>query len=131
MSSPESNCRRSRSFVVRTASITRIWPRCWRGRTRSSLDLAAARQGGAPALRRSHDVAGAIYPRRVTPPVGACAFDADLNFLVRWVGPLGLLARAMLAYVFIVEGARKIAGYSGVAGYMQAQGLTAGCCRWF
>ena len=29
----------------------------------------------------------------------------------------------MLAYVFIVEGARKIAGYSGVAGYMQAHGV--------
>jgi tetratricopeptide (TPR) repeat protein len=27
MSSPESNCRRSRSFAVRTVSITRIWPR--------------------------------------------------------------------------------------------------------
>jgi hypothetical protein len=27
----------------------------------------------------------------VTPPVEARAFDADLNFLVRWAGPLGLL----------------------------------------
>ena len=59
----------------------------------------------------------------VTPPVEARAFDADLNFLVRWAGPLGLLARAMLAYIFIVEGAGKIAGYSGVADYMQAHGV--------
>jgi putative oxidoreductase len=59
----------------------------------------------------------------VAPPVEARAFDVDLNFLVRWAGPLGLLARAMLAYIFIVEGAGKIAGYSGVADYMQAHGV--------
>src|SRR6185312_2808989 len=50
-------------------------------------------------------------------------FDADLNFLVRWASPLGLLARAMLAYIFIVEGVGKIAGYAVVAGYMQAHGV--------
>jgi len=50
-------------------------------------------------------------------------FDADLNFLVRWAGPLGLIARAMLAYIFIVEGVGKIAGYAAVAGYMQAHGV--------
>jgi hypothetical protein len=53
----------------------------------------------------------------VTPPVEARAFDADLNFLVRLAGPLGLLARAMLAYIFIVEGGRKIVGDCGVADY--------------
>ena len=51
------------------------------------------------------------------------AFDADLDFLVRWAAPLGLLARAMLAYIFIVEGAGKIAGYAAVADYMQAHGV--------
>ncbi|HEY1780747.1 MAG TPA: DoxX family protein [Roseiarcus sp.] len=51
------------------------------------------------------------------------AFDADLNFLARWAGPLGLVARAMLAYIFIVEGVGKIAGYAGVAGYMRAHGV--------
>jgi hypothetical protein len=67
----------------------------------------------------------------VTPPVEARAFDTDLNsFLVRWAGPLTLLARAMLAYIFIVEGAGKIVGYSGVVDYMQADGLMVGCCRW-
>ena len=51
------------------------------------------------------------------------SFDADLNFLSRWAGPLGLLARAMLAYIFVLEGAEKITGYSGVVQYMQAQGV--------
>jgi len=51
------------------------------------------------------------------------AFDADLDFLARWAGPLVLLARAMLAYIFLVEGVGKIANYAGVAGYMQAHGV--------
>jgi putative oxidoreductase len=59
----------------------------------------------------------------VTPPVEARVFDADLNFLVRLAGPLGLLARAMLAYIFIVEGGGKIVGYYGVADYMQTHGV--------
>ena len=58
-----------------------------------------------------------------TPPAGEPTFDADLNFLARWAGPLGLLARAMLAYIFLVEGVGKIGGYAGVAGYMQAHGV--------
>src|SRR5271169_766161 len=57
------------------------------------------------------------------PPAGGRTFDADLNFLSRWAGPLGLLARAMLAYIFILEGAGKIASYAGVADYMQAHGV--------
>ena len=57
------------------------------------------------------------------PPAGGRTFDADLNFLSRWAGPLGLLARAMLAYIFILKGAGKIANYAGVAGYMQAHGV--------
>ena len=58
-----------------------------------------------------------------TPPAGGRTFDADLNFLSRWAGPLGLLARAMLAYIFIVEGVGKIAGYAGVVDYMQSHGV--------
>ena len=58
-----------------------------------------------------------------TPSAGVRAFDSDLNFLSRWIGPLGLLARAMLAYIFIVEGLGKIRGYAGVAEYMQAHGV--------
>ncbi len=58
-----------------------------------------------------------------TPSAGVRTFDANLNFLSRWIGPLGLLARAMLAYIFIVEGVGKIRGYAGVAEYMQAHGV--------
>jgi putative oxidoreductase len=58
-----------------------------------------------------------------TPSAGVRPFDANLNFLSRWIGPLGLLARAMLAYIFIVEGVGKIRGYAGVAEYMQAHGV--------
>src|SRR5271155_5944230 len=50
-------------------------------------------------------------------------FDADLNFLSRWTGPLGLLARAMLAYIFILEGAAKITSYAGVVDYMRSNGV--------
>ena len=73
--------------------------------------------------RDERDVARPIHARRRRASRGARAFDADLRFLSRWSGPLGLLARAMLAYIFIVEGAEKIANYSGVAGYMQANGV--------
>jgi putative oxidoreductase len=58
-----------------------------------------------------------------TPSAGVRTFDADLNFLSRWIGPLGLLARVMLAYIFIVEGVGKIGGYAGVVEYMQAHGV--------
>ena len=51
------------------------------------------------------------------------AFDADLLFLRRFAGPLVLLARVMLAYIFIVEGYGAIAGYSDVAAYMDEHGL--------
>ena len=64
------------------------------------------------------------YTREDAPPsAGGRTFDADLNFLSRWIGPLGLLARAMLAYIFIVEGVGKIRGYAGVVDYMQAHGV--------
>jgi putative oxidoreductase len=53
------------------------------------------------------------------------AFDWDLAFLGHWAGPLMLLARAMLAYVFIVEGTGKITSYAGVADYMGAHGVEA------
>ncbi len=56
-------------------------------------------------------------------PADGRIFDADLAFLSRWAGPLGLVARAMLAYIFIIEGAAKIASYAGVVDYMQASGV--------
>ena len=45
------------------------------------------------------------------------AIDADLVFLSRWAGPLGLIARAMFAYIFIVDGVGAIADYAGVGDY--------------
>jgi putative oxidoreductase len=56
-------------------------------------------------------------------PANGRAFDWELAFLARLIGPLMLLARAMLAYVFIVDGWGAIVDYSGTAGYMQANGL--------
>ena len=38
-------------------------------------------------------------------------------------GPLLALARAMLAYLFLVEGVGKIGNYQEVVGYMQAAGV--------
>jgi putative oxidoreductase len=64
-----------------------------------------------------------LTPEEAALPAGESAFDADLRFLSRWSGPLALLARAMLAYIFIVEGAGKIANYASVAGYMQTNGV--------
>jgi len=46
-------------------------------------------------------------------------FDADLLFLRRFADPLVLLARAMLSYIFIVEGYAKIVDFAEVGGYMR------------
>ena len=91
--------------------------------TQPSRDLADARQGEYGARRPcgGATMSQAQYTRGgVTPPVEARAFDADLNFLVRWAGPLGLLARAMLAYIFIIEGAGKIAGIQAACWWSSA-----------
>jgi putative oxidoreductase len=53
----------------------------------------------------------------------ARTFDADLAFLSRFSAPLMLVARAMLAYIFIVEGAEKVTTYADVVQYMQANGV--------
>ena len=50
-------------------------------------------------------------------------FDADLSFLSRFSGPLMLLARAMLAYIFVVSGVIYIGQYADVADYMQANAV--------
>jgi hypothetical protein len=44
----------------------------------------------------------------------ARAFDAKLVFSAGWTQPLGRLARVMLAYIFVVEGAEKTANHGGV-----------------
>jgi len=53
----------------------------------------------------------------------AVSFDADLVFMRRFAGPGVLLARAMMACIFVVEGFGKITGYAGVAAYMQQHGV--------
>jgi uncharacterized membrane protein YphA (DoxX/SURF4 family) len=64
------------------------------------------------------------------PLTDAPALDADLAFLSRFTGPLMLVARAMLAYIFVVSGVTYIGQYAGVVDYMQSNGVTRGCCRW-
>jgi putative oxidoreductase len=56
-------------------------------------------------------------------PANGRAFDWNLAFLTRLSGPLTLIARAMLAYVFIVDGWGAIADYAGTADYMQSNGV--------
>ena len=73
--------------------------------------------------KREDDAPGAIYARGGAAPGGDSTFDVDLNFLSRWDGPLGRPARAMLAYVFIVERVGKIGGYAGVTDHVQAHGV--------
>ena len=65
----------------------------------------------------------ASAPHENAPVASSGGFDADLVFLERWAGPLGLLARAMLAYVFFAEGVGKIVNYADVVGYMQFHGV--------
>jgi putative oxidoreductase len=47
----------------------------------------------------------------------------DAGFLWLFADPLVLLARAMLAYIFIAEGFGKIANYADVQGYMRDHGV--------
>ena len=56
-------------------------------------------------------------------PQRGAAPGLELALLDRGAAPLLLIARAMLAYIFIVEGFGKIVGYSGVAEYMQGHGV--------
>jgi uncharacterized membrane protein YphA (DoxX/SURF4 family) len=46
------------------------------------------------------------------------------------VDPAILLARALMSYVFIVEGYGKLLHYSDVGEYMQSHGVPQCCCRW-
>jgi putative oxidoreductase len=55
---------------------------------------------------------------------GSVGFDWELAFLGRFAAPVLLLARVMLAYIFVLEGLGKISGYSGVAGYMEQHGVS-------
>ena len=66
----------------------------------------------------------ARYTREdATPPAGGRTFDADLNFLVRWAGPLGLLPERCWLTFSSSRALGRSPGYAGVAGYMQAHGV--------
>ena len=56
-------------------------------------------------------------------PAADRAFDWELAFLARLSGPLALVARAMLAAIFMIDGAGAIADYAGTADYMQSNGV--------
>jgi putative oxidoreductase len=60
-----------------------------------------------------------------SPAAGERLFDPDLVFLRRFTVPLLLVARVMLAYIFIVAGVTYVGQYAGVAEYMQANGVDA------
>jgi putative oxidoreductase len=49
--------------------------------------------------------------------------DADLLFLRRFADPLVLLARAMLAYIFVADGYVAIASFADVGAYMAQHGV--------
>jgi putative oxidoreductase len=52
-------------------------------------------------------------------------FDSDLVFLRRFAGPIMLVARVLLAYIFVVSGATYIGQYASVVDYMRANGVDA------
>jgi putative oxidoreductase len=60
---------------------------------------------------------------RLREDYGPPAVDWDLAFISRLAGPLMLLARAMLAAIFIAEGWGKIFNYGAVGDYMQKSGV--------
>ena len=63
--------------------------------------------------------------RDPSPVAGERLFDPDLVFLRRFTGPVMLVARVLLAYIFIVSGASYISQYAEVTEYMQANGVNA------
>jgi putative oxidoreductase len=55
-------------------------------------------------------------------PAGA-AIDGDLAFLRRFAGPLLLLARAMLSYIFLTDGWGQATHYAEIGDYMSQNGV--------
>src|SRR4029077_2958485 len=49
--------------------------------------------------------------------------DGDLAFLGRFAGPLVLLARAMLVYIFLMDGWRQVTHSAEVGDYMRQNGV--------
>ena len=51
------------------------------------------------------------------------AIDGDLAFLRRFAGPLVLLARVMLTYIFLKDGWYQVTHYAEVGDYMSQNGV--------
>ena len=64
-----------------------------------------------------------VSPGKAASRIRGLGLDWELAFLGRFAGPLRALARAMLAYIFIVEGYEKIADYADVGAYMADHGV--------
>ena len=62
-------------------------------------------------------------PGEAASRAGRLGLDWELAFLGRFAGPLRALARAMLAYIFIMEGYGKIGDYADVGAYMADHGV--------
>jgi putative oxidoreductase len=62
-------------------------------------------------------------PKDSSPDAGERFLDADLVFLQRFAGPIMLVARIMLAYIFVVSGATYVGQFAGVSDYMRANGV--------
>ena len=59
----------------------------------------------------------------------AATGDGDLAFLRRFAGPLVLLARALLVYIFLKDGWYQVTHYAEVADYMSQNGVLRLSCR--
>lgn len=60
---------------------------------------------------------------KASPRPAATAVDGDLLFLRRFAGPLLLVARAMLAYIFLMDGWYQLTHYAEVGDYMSKNGV--------
>jgi len=94
--------------------------------------ISTARKTGASAARGSVQGGFAVAHAEPSPnpainrPAGL-GLDGEFAFLGRLAGPILLLARAMLAYIFIVEGYGKITDYRDVGAYMAQHGVSQAC----
>ncbi len=64
-------------------------------------------------------------PEASSQPAAAAdaAADGDFTFLRRFAGPLVLLARAMLSYIFLTDGWYQVTHYAEVGDYMSQNGV--------
>jgi putative oxidoreductase len=63
------------------------------------------------------------FPSSGNSPPTVAAIDGDLAFLRRFAGPLLLLARAMLSYIFLTDGWYQATHYAEIGDYMSQNGV--------